>query len=291
MPQGRILLKSISQSYKVAQLRTDTARLLYSWLIPHVDVNGNFYGDAVTVNALVFTRLAKSFDEVEDALQDLTNNGLIVRYEKGGETFLTLPNFTEKQPSLNPSKEGKATIPLFTPDLLPTSSRPTLDQVGTNSLTSKVKESKGKESKDNNAEGLRPSAILASFNLMTGQNRQLTSETVRLLSKLIKKGYTLDEFQAVIKFKRDDFSRDDKMRKYIRPATFFAEARFEDYLEQVRAIGKRTPRIGENPNPRKWTPEEREGWRKSAEREIRKTVKDEPVVQEALAAWDKRNPA
>ena len=60
MPQGRIILKSISESRKIATLKTDGARLLYTWLITHLDVNGSFSGDPDVVNGKVFTRLKKA---------------------------------------------------------------------------------------------------------------------------------------------------------------------------------------------------------------------------------------
>lgn len=149
MPEGRIILKSISQSKKLASLKTDAARLLYTWLIPHLDVNGCFYGDAVTINALIFTRLNKKPEKIEEYLKDLEANGLIIRYEVNGDLFLTVPDFRQKQPRLNPDREAKPTIPPYKPewkntnqDQLLTNSGVTPDQLQSNSNTSKVKVSK-----------------------------------------------------------------------------------------------------------------------------------------------------
>jgi len=146
MPQGRIILKSISQSKKLALLKTDGARLLYTWLIPNADVNGCFSGDPQVIKGQIFTRLNHSYRIVELYLQDLENIGLIIRYEVSGDRFLYLPDFVDKQPSLKPEREGKPTIPLPTPEQLQSKS-------GLNpsySPLSKVKESKEevKESKE-----------------------------------------------------------------------------------------------------------------------------------------------
>jgi len=138
MPQGRIILKSISESKKIATLKTDGARLLYTWLITHLDVNGSFSGDPDVVNGKVFTRLKKSRETVESYLVDLESVGLIIRFIANGDIFLHVPDFTDKQPCLRADREGKTTIPVPTPD-----------QLQTNSRTSKVKESKVKESKVN----------------------------------------------------------------------------------------------------------------------------------------------
>ena len=143
MPAGRIILKSISESKKLSKVKTDGARLLYTWLIPHLDVNGCFSGDPVVINGQVLTRLSKSFDTVQGYLQDLAETKLIVLYSLNGDEFLIVPDFQEKQPQLRPEKEAKPTIPLPTPDQLRTKSRPTPELP----RTSKVKESKVKESK------------------------------------------------------------------------------------------------------------------------------------------------
>jgi len=142
MPAGRILLKSISESKKLSELDTDGARLLFTWLIPHVDVNGCFSGDPEVIKGQIFTRLNKSVEEIEDYLVDLQQRKLIVRYETNGDVFLYMPSFVDKQPQLNPEREGKPRIPTPTPEQLKSKSRPTLDQFQTNSNTSKVKESK-----------------------------------------------------------------------------------------------------------------------------------------------------
>jgi len=143
VPQGRIILKSISESKKLAMLKTDGARLLYTWLIPHLDINGCFSGDPKVVNGKVVTRLNKGDDTIEGYLQDLEENKLIQRFNHDGDIFLYVPDFTEKQPRLYPEKEGKPLISRVTPELLQGRSRVTLPQ---------VKESKVKESKVNISE-------------------------------------------------------------------------------------------------------------------------------------------
>jgi len=118
MPQGRIVLKLICQSRKLANLKTDGARLLYTWLIPNVDVNGCFSGDVDVIRGQIFTRLKKSRATVASYLTDLEQNKLIIRYEANGDFYLQIPDFVDKQPSLNPNKEGKTNIPIPSQDLL-----------------------------------------------------------------------------------------------------------------------------------------------------------------------------
>lgn len=111
MPQGRIVLKRICQSRKLAALKTDGARLLYTWLIPNVDVNGCFSGDVAVIKGQVFTRLKKSPKTIHSYIQELRDVGLVILYQANGDIYLNIPDFADKQPYLNPDRESKTTIP------------------------------------------------------------------------------------------------------------------------------------------------------------------------------------
>ena len=139
MPQGRIILKSICQSKKLAGLKTDGARLLYTWLIPNVDINGCFSGDPEVIKGQIFTRLKKSTKTILGYIGELADAGLIIWYESNGDSFLHIPDFVEKQPSLNPEREAKPTIPLPPPDEI---------QMKSCVTPLKVKERKVKERKE-----------------------------------------------------------------------------------------------------------------------------------------------
>lgn len=139
MPEGRILLKSISQSKKLSMLKTDGARLLYSWLIPHLDINGCYYADPDVINGKILTRLKKSSKTTEGYLDDLEKNGLIIRYEADGDDFLIVPDFTDKQPKLRPDREAKPSIPPPKKEQLRMNSGANPDKLQMNSHTSKVK--------------------------------------------------------------------------------------------------------------------------------------------------------
>jgi len=140
MPQGRIILKSISQSKKLSELKTDGARLLYTWLIPSLDIEGRFSGDEQVISGQIFTRLEKTSDEISNYLADLARVGLIIWYETDNDKYLEVPDFAHRQPSLNPSKEAKSSIPPPTPEQAQSSSCPTPPKV----KQSKVKLKKSK---------------------------------------------------------------------------------------------------------------------------------------------------
>ena len=136
------MLKRICQSKKLAALKTDGARLLYTWLLPNVDINGCFSADIEVIKGQIFTRLKKSTKSIGNYLEDLHNIGLIIVYQANGDDFLQIPDFAVKQPSLNPNKEAESTIPLPTPEQLQTYSGLTPLKVKESKV--KIKESKVK---------------------------------------------------------------------------------------------------------------------------------------------------
>lgn len=122
MATGRMLQKRISNSRKMAILSADGARLLYTWMLSHLDKNGCFFADPVMVNNIVFTRLGKSHKDVQRFLDELDEAGLIIRYEVDGEQYLQYPDFLDKQVGFRPDREGKTDIPEPDPEVVRISS-------------------------------------------------------------------------------------------------------------------------------------------------------------------------
>jgi hypothetical protein len=140
-----MLQNRISKSNKIASLSSDTVRLLYTWMLSHLDVNGNFYADPVMVNNLVFTRLGHSVDTVSNALDELAEKELIIRYKIGGEIYLNYPDFNEKQPKLNPDREGTPDIPNITEESLINNSGVTQELIKSEKTQYKRREDKRRE--------------------------------------------------------------------------------------------------------------------------------------------------
>lgn len=143
MPRGRFISKEISLDEKVDALSNDTARLLFTWLIPHLDCEGRMHGDATTVKSIVFPRRPMHTRTVEKYLKQMEKLGLILRYSVNGtqisskekadvgaqNTYLFAPNFEKHQMGLQKSKEAQSQIPPFTPDLLQSRAKQTPSQV------------------------------------------------------------------------------------------------------------------------------------------------------------------
>lgn len=118
MARGRFVSKAISLDEKVNyKLSDDTCRLLFTWLITHLDCEGRFYGDAQTIKSQVFPRRKDQVSKIEKYLMEMENHGLIFRYFVDGNQYLCMKNFEKHQPGLRKDKETQSQIPPFTPDL------------------------------------------------------------------------------------------------------------------------------------------------------------------------------
>ena len=146
MARGRFVSKAISLDEKVDALSSDTVRLLFTWLITHLDCEGRMYGDAQTVKSIVFPRRSMRVQIIEKYLVELEEKGLIVRYPAPGGAYLCMKNFEKHQPGLNKNREAQSQIPPPTPELIQSKSGLTPSEVKDKV---KVKEEDKEEVKEN----------------------------------------------------------------------------------------------------------------------------------------------
>jgi len=106
-----MLKKNVSTSRKLADLETDAARLLWTWLLPHLDVAGRFSGEPDVVKGSVVPRLKHMTVEMVDIyLEELDEAGLIRIYTVDGERYLELCRFEDFQ-NLRTDHEAESKIP------------------------------------------------------------------------------------------------------------------------------------------------------------------------------------
>ena len=118
MARGRMLSKEISLDEKVNALSDDSARLLFTWLIPHLDCEGRTYGEAQVIKAMVVPRLNWSTKRIEKYLEEMQKSRLIVRYSYNGNQYLLAPNFDKHQVGLRKERESQSKIPPPPPELV-----------------------------------------------------------------------------------------------------------------------------------------------------------------------------
>lgn len=97
MANARLLNKQISLSEKVADLPSDTCRLLYTWLIPHTDDFGVIEASPRKIKALVFPMSGSTVEDIGIQLESIEKAGLLTRFQHNGKEFFYMNGFTEKQ--------------------------------------------------------------------------------------------------------------------------------------------------------------------------------------------------
>lgn len=111
MAEGRMLKKKISLNEAVADLADDTHRLLFTWGIAHLDVEGRITGNLRSFKGLVAPLLDHITPKVVLAFfQNAEHLGLIRRYQVDGRWVVQYPAFKKNQ-TLRPDKEAKSQYP------------------------------------------------------------------------------------------------------------------------------------------------------------------------------------
>ncbi|WP_051058740.1 DnaD domain-containing protein [Paenibacillus shenyangensis] len=111
MAEKRMLSKVISVSEKVNMLPDIFSMLLFTWMIPHADDYGRLPGSPAKVKALVVPMLDKSLRDVEQAIRQLEEQGVIVWYETDGDKVIEIVNFAQHQEGLKSKKKSKFNSP------------------------------------------------------------------------------------------------------------------------------------------------------------------------------------
>jgi len=112
MAEGRMLSKRVSRSDKVAELKTDTARMFYTWLIPYLDVEGRMEANLDDLKADIAPRLKHITPRIiQGILKELHTAGLIILYNINSKQYLQLTQFNEHQKNLRKDRESPSKIP------------------------------------------------------------------------------------------------------------------------------------------------------------------------------------
>jgi len=191
MAQGRMLLNRISESEKLNALSDDTARLLYTWLLSHLDCNGNHLAHPTLVKSKVFPwRDDIEVEAVENYLDEMENVGLIVRYSDG--KYLHYPDFEDKQPNIRKDREAQPKIPSPTPAQLRSNVGDTQERVGHKLNKSKLNKSKLKqeEKKDESK------AALFSF---SKDLKKIFPEADKFVGRMLKTGKNKDSIAHALR--------------------------------------------------------------------------------------------
>ena len=111
MPRGRILDKeAISQSRKLSLLSNDTGRLIYTWLLAHLDREGRFSADPSIIKGNIFPRIKNmTLKKIDNCLLEMSQVKLIILYKADGDNYLQFIKFKEYQVHFD--REAPSKIP------------------------------------------------------------------------------------------------------------------------------------------------------------------------------------
>lgn len=143
MAKARMLHKSISTSSQVSRLSLP-AQLLFTWMIPHTDVEGKLKGDPKYVRATVVPMLNWSTNKVNKCIEEIATQGLIYYWQVDNEWIIEFVNF-ERYQTVRIDHEKASYLPSFhnRNDSLSTNQRQSEDV--TKSTQSNISESNSEE--------------------------------------------------------------------------------------------------------------------------------------------------
>ncbi len=106
-----MLKKLVSTSRKLANLQTDSARLLWTWLLPHTDIKGRFSAEPEVVKGYIVPRLKKmTAVKIEKYLEDMAACNLVILYKVNSDNYLEIVKFSDFQ-TLRSDREAGSIIP------------------------------------------------------------------------------------------------------------------------------------------------------------------------------------
>jgi len=109
MPQGRMLNKKISTDEVVALLSKE-ANILYTWAIPHLDVEGRIHADPPILKGKVVPFLKyMTLSTIQKCIDELGKSGLVLVYGNDYK-YMEFKGFRKNQ-KLNKDREAVSNIP------------------------------------------------------------------------------------------------------------------------------------------------------------------------------------
>jgi hypothetical protein len=118
MADGRMLSKKISLNEAVASLENDTHRLLFTWGLSHLDIEGRISGSPKVFRAIVVPLIEHiTSEKVVKFFKDAVDKELITRYQVGKDWFIEYPKFKENQ-RLRADREAPSKLPSPPKELL-----------------------------------------------------------------------------------------------------------------------------------------------------------------------------
>ncbi len=111
MANARLIHRKISVSVQVNNL-SDSAKLLFTWMIPYTDVEGKLKGDPLFVKATVIPMLRWPIKKVKKYIEEIANQDLIYYWQANNEWIIEFVNFRRYQ-TVRKDHEKASYLPSF----------------------------------------------------------------------------------------------------------------------------------------------------------------------------------
>ena len=237
----------------------ESTHMLAGALLNYADDEGYFNANPMLIKAACFP-LREPSVKIPESLQSLQTMGYVeLGTAPDGKRYGRIVHFLTHQKVSHPAKSKIKEIQILwepsgkPPEFLqspPEPLRPELNrEQGTgnreeNTLVGQlpdVGDPTQSPAKKTNGTHYRPQAveILQFLNDKTGSKFQPVEVNLTLIVARLKEGATPEQCRAVIARKFREWSNDDRMRKYLRPATLFNREKFAQYQGELGAQVKR----------------------------------------------------
>lgn len=241
-----MLKKNVSTSRKLASLKSDSARLLCTWLLPHLDVAGRFSGESAVVRGAVVPRLKHLTEEkVEQILCELDKIGLLRLYIVDGERYLELFRFKDFQ-NLRVDRESESKIPK--PSDIKENKEHSGSPPGVLRESSRALRDRDRD-KDRDKDKLKDRLGGEAFNeFWTRYPRKIgKQDALDAFCAALKADGKSEELERALTGYLDEIKENKTEERYIKyPATFLRKNRWRDYLDKPMPPRRKYVRLNED---------------------------------------------
>ena len=221
----RYLKPGIRDSDHIEAITDPDAEVMYYRLLVSVDDFGRADARPLMLKSLCFPiRVRATADKCMRWAQDLAKAGLLKLYEVDGKFYLQLTKWDNKPRAEHSKYPNPPTDADKCMQMLPVTVTVTDNREPIKALSGKP--------------DLKPLAIetLNFLNAKTGHAYKPVDSNLRLITSLLKQGFTPDDIRAVIVSKCRQWSGDPKMADYLRPITLFRASNFANYEGQLAQV-------------------------------------------------------
>lgn len=209
---------------------SESAELFYRRLMSRVDDHGRCEAHAELLRTSCYPLRVDRVKakHIKEWIAECEKARLVLIYQAGGKSYLQLLDWRQQVRS-----DSKCPAP--DAQMLSTFTAGDAQEIANEHLVVGVVGGGGVDEKNN--VGLKPDAlqVLQFLNEKTGKHFEPVAANLELIVARLKEGASVDDLRAVVAKKCREWSADEKMVQYLRPATLFNRTKFAQYRGELAA--------------------------------------------------------